>query len=1149
MKKVVLFIVLALCIVQANAQQSALVFHENFEQTIVPDSMVSSQLVTPGSYDWQRNTRLQSNGLACDSCQVKLANTTILSTISFSTAGYDSIILSFDHICKTDLLDMAKIEYSVSGGLVWKALKAQEYLGLGMFNGVFASGSYMAWLPANAGALPTNTWWRTEAFDLSDLVPNEGSVLVRFVLTDAGIPGPNNNKGWYVDNITIKAFVNPIAAPPIIYPILKPEGIVENTGPFEVRAIINDLQGIASAKLFFQVNGGIWDSLPMNLLTGMLYQAFIPAVPDSSFTHYRLVATDSSGSALQSTYPLQGAIAFFVKQDFNIPYVDNFDEHKLWKTYTYSGSAWESGTPNYFMTSSAYSMPNAWDIELDTVYAQNSYSILESPRFKPGNIALCIMKFYVNYHTLSNIDGVSLLYSSNDTVWNTLGMLNDPNGNGWFNTTISSNNNAPGWSGSTGNQWDLTYFMLNSTYFPNGYIRFRFVFTSGITYDQSGFSIDDFSLNLPLGNDVYLELISSPSSCSGAPVYSASMPVVAIIKNVGLHWFNNLDITYKFHGQVVTENVPFTIAPGGSLPYQFMSDVSLNPLIADTIKIWVTLPGDQNQLNDTLVRIFKRPSAPPLVSNAQLPYGNFTVLHAQSPYPVNWYTMPFPFNPVAIGDSLITPLLTSQTIYYVNSIDSNSCITAFAPDTVFIIAPTTVDAGLRRLLMPLDTLNLSDTESVSLFVRNFGSQLITSLIMHYQVNGGPVVSETLNATINPLDSLFFTFAQKADLEFPDVYHFKIWVELPGDVYHLNDTIWHSVDNNLGPYPASNAIFTDGADIGNFKFGPLDNGSVTSSTNNASASNIYTDYTKTVPAVRLTKKLSYPIAVTTIFSGIASNCSVKVFVDWNCDGYLNPFNENVFTAGPGKSVFSGMVTVPANAHARYTLMRVVLVQGVNPILIEPVGAYSTGETEDYLLYIEPEYTQDVSLLAIISPADTTAPLTAVHPKITIENTGPVNLYQVPVAYRINSNPNINYTWTGLLEPDSMVTIEWTSTLTTPSGYTFCAFPLLPGDVNGTNDTLCKPVAITAISPESEGDLHINVYPNPADDYLEVVLSGSTGMKKEISLQNVMGQIIDSKILNENIGKTTLDLSNIPDGIYLLRLTAGKSLFTRKINVVH
>ncbi len=76
------------------------------------------------------------------------------------------------------------------------------------------------WQPGSPGALPQNSWWRTEFFDISGWfgVP---AYKIRFVLVDElATPGGSGAAGWYIDDIKIGNF--PIAGPPYIQAVANP---------------------------------------------------------------------------------------------------------------------------------------------------------------------------------------------------------------------------------------------------------------------------------------------------------------------------------------------------------------------------------------------------------------------------------------------------------------------------------------------------------------------------------------------------------------------------------------------------------------------------------------------------------------------------------------------------------------------------------------------------------------------------------------------------------------------------------------------------------------------------------------------------------------------------------------------------------------
>ncbi|MCX6270377.1 MAG: GEVED domain-containing protein [Bacteroidetes bacterium] len=605
-------------------------------------------------------------------------------------------------------------------------------------------------------------------------------------------------------------------------------------------------------------------------------------------------------------------------------------------------------------------------------------------------------------------------------------------------------------------------------------------------------------------------------------------------------------ISYPPHDSIVF----ISLNPGQTTPLTLST--SLNLFIPNDYILTAGLnSGDPEPEDDTLTVIVTNTTAaasPPVVANAQVPNGTFTILTAQSSDPIRWWSLPVGGTLLAQGNTFVTPCLTTQTIYYCEAV--GPCGNTRVADTVFIIPDMTLDAGLFRLLLPADTSGFSDAENVSLVFKNYGVTSLATVTLNYTLNGGPVVSEVVNATIPWGDSLHYTFAQTADLEFPGSYSFKIWVELTGDQYHMNDTLWHTVNNIFPIYGISKANDSWNADIGNVTLASMSNGNVTTTTNNPDATHQYTDFTQTVQPAKLSRGLAYPVSITSIFSGTAYNCCVKVFIDWNFDGVFEPISETAFAAGPGKTAFSGNITVPVNAHVRYTLIRVVLVQGNSLAAVTPVGNYLFGETEDYLVYVYPTLPQDIAITAILSPADTTTGGSLIHAKLNILNTGDIPLYHVPLAFTINQAQNVNFDWDGYLDPGSFAIADWQTTVSMPSSYIFCAFPLLPGDHDGSNDTLCKSITVGINNPLPAEPL-LTISPNPCNQTLNIDIHLPDNQLFELKLQNLLGQTIRPVSGGKQTGNQRINIntSTLPEGIYFVILSSGDTRLVKKINVIH
>jgi len=80
-------------------------------------------------------------------------------------------------------------------------------------------------------------------------------------------------------------------------------------------------------------------------------------------------------------------------------------------------------------------------------------------------------------------------------------------------------------------------------------------------------------------------------------------------------------------------------------------------------------------------------------------------------------------------------------------------------------------------------------------------------------------------------------------------------------------------------------------------------------------------------------------------------------------------------------------------------------------------------------------------------------------------------------------------------------------------------------------------------EVEEEAGYNIYPNPSYDGIFNIKSGTNTEAKEIQVFDMSGKLIYKKSpMNEQVSK--LDLSNQPDGVYIVKIISEKKLFTYK-----
>jgi hypothetical protein len=159
---------------------------------------------------------------------------------------------------------------------------------------------------------------------------------------------------------------------------------------------------------------------------------------------------------------------------------------------------------------------------------------------------------------------------------------------------------------------------------------------------------------------------------------------------------------------------------------------------------------------------------------------------------------------------------------------------------------------------------------------------------------------------------------------------------------------------LGCYCASAATFVADEEIFNVTLNTLNNTSACGITapGPGSTAGMYSNFT-TLPPTDLAPGVVYPLSIEIgTCNGNYTN-NTKVWIDWNQNGQFTDPGEEVYAStvgvvGPHFEI--GSITVPLNATAGITMMRVVNVETFSWTNVNPCGTYSWGETEDYLVNI-------------------------------------------------------------------------------------------------------------------------------------------------------------------------------------------------------
>ncbi len=665
MKKLFSFLVFVFCLHGIFGQTT--LFFEDFE------TLPLTQVVSSGTPGWGISTTLSSGGLQSDSANcLNPGDSSVLTTVSFSSLGMGYVILEFDHICKIEFYDAAYIEVSSDGGITWNRLTAAQYLGPGQFGtlgNLFNSTSYLDWLPGNPTP-PDNTWWKPELFDISAFAANSADVKIRFILKDQNNATVFDNYAWFLDNIKVTGAISELTPPTIT---LEPpiwQGFMFSLGPFPVNATITDTSGIDTAWVVYRVNGGIWDSVPMSEGAASLFTGYLPVVTDLDTVDYFVTAIDGSLSANVGRYPLQGHVTFVASSGLYTPYFTDFEgPDSLWEaTTTDPETQWQLGYPNYGVLTGAYSGVQAWTTNKDSLYGNNTTATLTSPYFNFTHATDQVLSFWQNRRTEATWDGMHMEYTTDGVSWNILGGLNDPLGENWYTDTIYATGGGPAWEGTSGGWVKSSYRLHHLNNVPM--VRFRFVFTSDPWVTFEGVSIDDFYIMSQPDVDIAVrEAIHPVTQCQ-----PGMEPVSVLIRNEGRDTLTAIPLSYMVAGAPapVAETVNDTLLPDSSLVFTFSSPINMQVTGSDSlfsIMVYADMPGDSFPFNDTIRWEVVAGSAPsdPVPQHETIPYGTSTTLTAMSADTLFWFQEPVAGPLLHVGDSLATPLLYDSTTYYVEA--------------------------------------------------------------------------------------------------------------------------------------------------------------------------------------------------------------------------------------------------------------------------------------------------------------------------------------------------------------------------------------------------------------------------------------------------------------------------------------------------
>ncbi len=154
-----------------------------------------------------------------------------------------------------------------------------------------------------------------------------------------------------------------------------------------------------------------------------------------------------------------------------------------------------------------------------------------------------------------------------------------------------------------------------------------------------------------------------------------------------------------------------------------------------------------------------------------------------------------PFDTLSIPSS---SLWTQETVSFLSYQGTNTFIAfkhaatttysdIYIDDFVYEPLPT-VDLAVTKITQPTNGCGLTNAESITVKIKNMAINAFTNFHVTYKINNNPAISpETVNATLNPGDSMIYQFNTTADLSLPGSYTITSYICEATDQDHTNDT--------------------------------------------------------------------------------------------------------------------------------------------------------------------------------------------------------------------------------------------------------------------------------------------------------------------------------------------------------------------------
>ncbi len=274
------------------------------------------------------------------------------------------------------------------------------------------------------------------------------------------------------------------------------------------------------------------------------------------------------------------------------------------------------------------------------------------------------------------------------------------------------------------------------------------------------------------------------------------------------------------------------------------------------------------------------------------------------------------------------------------------------------------DIGVTNITAPVSG-PLTATESITIDIRNFGSNDITNPPVQYIVDGGGPVVENYGGTITAGTTVSYTFSATADLSAAGSHTIVAKTNLAGDTNTGNDEFTKTVVTGVGGYCMPTA--TSGCNIDGIKKFILntidaDDGGNGCNTEPAGSPQGYAD--RTAMSTDLTQGTDYTLQAQMNWTAGTGVEALSVWIDFDDSGTFEVSERLIegefFTVANALQDFT--LSIPASAAVgSHRLRAKAMDTSASGDVLNPCSDYAFGETQDYTVNIGQLGIEDVSIL--------------------------------------------------------------------------------------------------------------------------------------------------------------------------------------------